>query len=159
MGMHQTASNGPIAPGVCLAQRIVSPATGCVVTTFDVVVAEPNSGDSMGTGEAHTIEHLGRAFLGNDLEWSGHAVHFGPMGSLTGFCLVLLGDWAVTDVLPLLRRMFESVAGFEGNIPGATPGRCGSFRDHDLPRARERARRFVDGTLADGIFPQMACAL
>ena len=45
----------------------------------------------MGTGEVHTIEHLGATFLRNDPEWADRVIYFGPMGCRTGVHLLLAG--------------------------------------------------------------------
>jgi len=158
MEMHQTAGHRPLTPGIYLSQRHVAPMTGSVVTTFSILMTEPSRERVMGTGETHTIEHLGQALLGNDLDWGCRVVHFGPLGSRTGFSLVVLGDWEVQDVLPLVRCMFEFIAGYDGNIPRMEAGECGNPQDHDLPKARERAAAFIRAELSTVAGPCFAYA-
>ena len=45
------------------------------------------------------------------------------------------------------------IAGFEGDIPGATPRDCGNYSYMDLPEARRQARRYLDEVLLDPDMP------
>jgi len=115
-----------------------------VITTFDVRMKEPNREPVLHQGAAHTIEHIGATLLRNDDEWKDRVIYWGPMGCLTGFYLILAGDYTSEDILPLLRRVFEGIAAFEGDIPGATPVECGNYLLQDLPMARYEALRFLE---------------
>ena len=42
----------------------------------------------------------------------------------------------------------EFVAGYEGEVPGATPRDCGNYSYMDLPAARKAARRYLDEILS-----------
>jgi S-ribosylhomocysteine lyase len=125
------------------------PATGAAVTTFDLRLTTPNKEPVMNTAECHTIEHLGATFLRNHAEWSGRIVYFGPMGCRTGFYLVVFGEVTSEEILPLVRELFEFVADFEGDVPGAAPEECGNYLDQNLPMANWLARRYLDRDLAD----------
>ena len=48
-----------------------------------------------------------------------------------------------------MRELFEFVAGFEGDVPGAAPEECGNYRDQNLPMANWLARRYLDRDLID----------
>ena len=104
-----------------------------VVTTFDVRMKEPNREPILEQGAIHTMEHLAATFLRNDPEWKDRVLYWGPMGCLTGNYL--------------LRRTFEFVANFEGEVPGAAAKDCGNYLLHDLPAARCEARKYVDEVL------------
>lgn len=143
-----TVNHLTLEPGVYVSRVDRDPVTGAVVTTFDLRMTAPNREPVMNTAEVHTIEHLGATFLRNDPEWSGRVVYFGPMGCRTGFYLVLFGDLASREVVPLVRRLFEFVRDFEGDIPGAAPEACGNYLDQNLGMARWLARRYLDGTLS-----------
>lgn len=120
-----------------------------VVTTFDIRMKEPNREPALHPGALHTIEHLAATYLRNDAEWGSRVVYFGPMGCLTGCYLLLRGDYDSAAVVPLLRRTFEFIAAFDGEVPGAAPADCGNYLLHDLPMARYEARRFVDEVLSN----------
>lgn len=103
-----------LEPGVYVSRVDEDPATGAVVTTFDLRLTAPNREPVMDTAAVHAIEHLGATFLRNDPEWSSRVVYFGPMGCRTGFYLVVFGQCTSREVLPLVRRCFEFVRDFEG---------------------------------------------
>lgn len=71
------------------------------------------------------------------------------MGCRTGFYLVVFGELTSEEILPLVRELFEFVAGFEGDVPGAAPEECGNYLDQNLPMANWLARRYLDRDLAD----------
>ena len=120
---------------------------GEVVTTFDIRMKEPNREPALGQGAIHTIEHLAATYLRNEPEWGSRIVYWGPMGCLTGNYLLLRGDYSSADILPLMRDTFSFIAGYEGEVPGATPADCGNCLLHDLPMARYEARRFLTEVL------------
>lgn len=137
-----------LEPGVYVSRRDTDPASGCVVTTFDVRMTAPNREPVMDTAAVHALEHLGATYVRNDADWSDRVVYFGPMGCRTGFYLVVFGDCTPQDVQPLLQGLFEFARDFEGSIPGATPEECGNYHDSDLVQAQWWARRYVDEALA-----------
>ena len=130
-----------------------SPIKICVVTTDEEmrIARETDNLVSqmlMNTAPVHAIEHLGATFLRNDPEWGPRDVYFGPMGCRTGFYLVLFGDYAPMDIADLVKRMYQFIADFEGDIPGAAPAECGNWHDSDLNAAKWWARRYLDQTLS-----------
>ena len=114
-----------------------------VVTTFDLRFTSPNEEPVMNTAEVHTIEHLAATFLRNEPAWKQKVLYFGPMGCRTGFYLLLAGDYASRDVLPLLKNCFRFVAGFEGDVPGASARDCGNYLDMNLPMAKYWGNRYL----------------
>ncbi len=119
------------------------------ITTFDIRMTSPNDEPVMNTAEVHTIEHLGATFLRNDSEWKEKVIYFGPMGCRTGFYMVLAGDLTSRDVLPLVKRMYEFMASFEGEVPGASPKDCGNYLDMNLNMAKFLSKRFLDNVITD----------
>lgn len=128
--------------GVYVSRRDLTP-SGDALTTFDVRLTEPNRQPAASPRALHTIEHLAATFLRNDPEWADRVVYWGPMGCCTGSYLILQGSLQPTDILPLLRRCFEFIAGFEGDIPGATARDCGNYTFNDLPAAKALASCFL----------------
>ena len=120
---------------------------GEVVTTFDIRMKEPSREPALHPGALHTIEHLAATYLRNDPEWKDCIVYWGPMGCLTGNYLLMKGDLKSEDIVELMKRTFNFVANFEGEIPGAAPKDCGNWLLHDLPMARWEARKYVDEVL------------
>ncbi len=148
-----------LEPGVYVSR--VDSWNGVDVTTFDLRLVAPNQEPVMDTAAVHAIEHLGATFLRNHKEWSGRVVYFGPMGCRTGFYLVLFGNLTSLEVVGLVRELFDFVATFEGEIPGAKPEECGNWHDSDLMQAQWWARRYLEKTLhaiddAHMTYPQYA---
>lgn len=143
-----TVDHLTLMPGVYVSRRDAGPATGCVVTTFDLRLTAPNREPVMNTAECHTIEHLGATFLRNHAEWANRVVYFGPMGCRTGFYLVVFGDVTSREILPLVQELFAFVRDFEGEIPGAKADECGNYLDQNLAMAKWLAERYLERDLA-----------
>lgn len=141
-----TVNHLALRRGVYLSRRDVTP-SGDVITTFDVRMKEPNREPALKGATIHTIEHLAATYLRNHPEWATRIIYWGPMGCLTGNYLIVSGDYTSAELLPLLRETFDFIAGFEGEIPGATARDCGNYTFNDLPDAKAEARRFLDEVL------------
>ncbi len=117
------------------------------VTTFDIRMTRPNFEPVMNTAEIHTIEHLGATFLRNHMEMGDKVVYFGPMGCRTGFYMILAGDYESKDVVSLVTEMYEFMASYEGDVPGASAKDCGNYLDLNLNMAKYCSRKFLENTL------------
>jgi len=113
------------------------------VTTFDIRMTRPNAEPVMDTAAAHALEHLGATYLRSDAEWGRRIVYFGPMGCRTGFYLILAGNVTSEEAFPLVKRMMEFIAAYEGDIPGASAVQCGNYLDLNLPMAKWHARKYL----------------
>lgn len=134
-----------LEPGVYVSRK--DQVGTSTVTTFDLRMTSPNDEPVMNTAEVHTIEHLGATFLRNHPVYGEKTVYFGPMGCRTGFYLLLAGDYASRDIVPLMVEMFEFIRDFTGEVPGASPRDCGNYLDMNLPMAKYLAGRYLDNTL------------
>lgn len=134
-----------LLPGVYVSRK--DTVNGAVITTYDIRMTKPNDEPVMNTAEVHAIEHLGATFLRNHETYRDRVIYFGPMGCRTGFYLLLAGGDDSADIVPLLKEMFAFIAGYEGDIPGASPKDCGNYLDMNLPMARYLARRYLDNVL------------
>ena len=117
------------------------------VTTFDIRMKEPNREPAFGQGALHTIEHLAATFLRNHPVWADNIIYWGPMGCLTGNYLIVKGDLASADILPLVKETFAFVATYEGEVPGATARDCGNYLLMNLPEARWEANKYLNEVL------------
>lgn len=149
-----------LIPGIYVSRKDADPVKGGVVTTFDLRMTAPNREPVINTAPLHAIEHLGATFLRNDEEWRDRVLYFGPMGCRTGFYLLLFGDLESADIADLVRRMFEFMAAFEGEIPGARPEECGNWHDADMVGAKWWADRYLANTLtkldeSNTVYPQL----
>ena len=120
---------------------------GETVTTFDIRMKEPNREPVLGQPEIHTIEHLAATFLRNHPTWADKIIYWGPMGCLTGNYLLVKGDLTSRDILPLVTETFRFIAGYEGEIPGASPKDCGNYLMMNLPMARWEAAKYLHEVL------------
>lgn len=132
--------------GIYVSRRDVTP-SGDTITTFDIRMTLPNREEALSPRALHAMEHLVATYLRNRPDWRNRVVYWGPMGCCTGNYLLLQGDLSPRDVLPLVTDAMEFVAGFSGDIPGATPRDCGNYSFMDLEAAREAARRYLETTL------------
>ncbi len=135
-----------LLPGVYVSRRDILP-RGDVITTYDLRVTRPNMEPVMGTGEMHAMEHLGATFLRNHPVYGKRVVYFGPMGCRTGFYLLLEGKDESDKIAPLVKEMFQFIADYTGEIPGASPKDCGNYLDMHLPMASYRAKRYLQEVL------------
>ena len=103
----------------------------------------------MNTAEMHTIEHLAATFLRNHPVYKEKTIYFGPMGCRTGFYLLLAGDFASKDIIPLMVEMFEFIKDFRDEVPGASAKDCGNYLDMNLGMANYLAKRYLENVLYD----------
>ena len=142
-----TVNHLELLPGIYVSRRDhVGQET---VTTFDIRMTAPNREPVMNTAEIHTIEHLGATFLRNEKEWKERVLYFGPMGCRTGFYLLLAGNYESTDIVELVKQMFEFIRTYEGEIPGAAARDCGNYRDMNLGMAKYLAGKFLREVMGD----------
>ncbi len=112
------------------------------ITTYDIRMKEPNSGDYLTNSALHTIEHIFATYVRNT-EFGDNIIYFGPAGSRTGFYLLTR---SLTDnySIQLIKDAFQHIAEFWGRIPGASSKECGNCLEHNLPQAKEEAKKFLD---------------
>ncbi|SCX91844.1 S-ribosylhomocysteine lyase [Butyrivibrio sp. INlla14] len=140
-----TVNHLDLEPGIYVSRKDKVGAE--TITTFDLRMTAPNKEPVMNTAEVHTMEHLGATFLRNDPEFKDRTIYFGPMGCRTGFYVVLAGDLSSRDIVPLITRMYEFIANFEGEVPGASARDCGNYLDMNLGMAKFLAKKYLDNTL------------
>ena len=137
-----TINHEELLPGIYVSRK--DSVGNDTITTFDIRMKAPNREPVLHPGALHTIEHLAATYLRNDEEWKDRIVYWGPMGCLTGNYHLVRGDFESKDIVELMKRTFQFVADFEGDIPGAAPKDCGIWLLHDLPMARWEAKRYLN---------------
>ena len=143
-----TIDHNRLQRGIFVSRKDTTPA-GDIITTFDIRMTLPNRQPALRPEALHAMEHLVATFLRNHPIWSHRIVYWGPMGCCTGNYLLIQGDLSAADIVPLISEAMTFVAGFRGQIPGATPRDCGNYSFMDLPLAQQAARTFLDEVLAD----------
>ncbi len=63
-----------------------------------------------------------------------------------------------------MKRTFQFIADFEGEIPGQAAKDCGNYLLHDLPMAKYEARKYLDEVLCcireeNLIYPTQDCEI
>lgn len=140
-----TINHIKLVPGVYVSRK--DTVGNEIITTFDLRMTSPNDEPVMNTAEMHTIEHLAATFLRNHNEFGSKVIYFGPMGCRTGFYLLLAGDYESRDIVELMIELFQFIAEFDGEVPGASAKDCGNYLDMNLPMARYLARKYLDEVL------------
>lgn len=124
-----------LMPGVYVSRRDYD------ITTYDIRLKKPNCGDFLAVGAIHTVEHLFATYA-RSCEYKDNVIYFGPMSCRTGF-------YFLTKALPddkallIIKDAFEFIAGFSGEIPGASAIECGNYLEHDLEGAKKDAFDFL----------------
>ena len=122
------------------------------VITYDIRMAKPNCGTYLDVPAIHSFEHLFATYVRSG-EWSDQVIYVGPMGCRTGFYFLVRDTMTQEQSIALINDMLEFVAGFEGEVPGATEIECGNYREQDLEGAKAIARKMIpilkDWTPAD----------
>ena len=138
-----------LKPGIYVYSKYTY-ANGAVCTTLDVRFKRPHdpweNNATMSTKVVHTIQHLGSEFLRSHPAWSDKVILFSPMGSKTGFYLVLAGDYHVakgSDIHRLIMDMCRFIVNYEGNIPNAAPVHCGDCVAHNLGSAKRQTALYL----------------
>lgn len=117
------------------------------ITSFDIRMKRPNLEPVMNTAEMHAIEHIAATFLRNHPKYGNDIIYFGPMGCRTGFYLLIKNVESSNEIEPLISELFNFIADFDGEIPGASARDCGNYLDMNLPMAKYESKKFVEETL------------
>jgi len=113
------------------------------VITYDIRMKKPNGGDYLKNAAMHTFEHLFATYARNT-EFSDSVIYVGPMGCRTGFYLLMRDSVSKKNVIELVRKSFEFIAEFTGEIPGSKKEECGNYKEHDLDGAKKVAKDMID---------------
>ena len=60
----------------------------------------------------------------------------------------MLRDMEEADAVRLVRSIFQQIAQYDGEVPGATAKECGNYLEHDLEGAKKEAQEFL--TIIEG---------
>lgn len=141
-----TIDHTRLEPGIYVSRKDFTP-QGDTLTTFDIRMTRPNREPALSPESLHAMEHLAATFLRNHPKWKERVVYWGPMGCCTGNYLILQGDLKSAEIVDLIKETIQFVAGFEGDVPGATPRDCGNYSFMNLAQAKADATHFLEETL------------
>lgn len=112
------------------------------ITTYDIRMRKPNTGDLMDNAVIHSFEHLFATFLRNG-ELKEKIIYVGPMGCQTGFYL-LVKDAENSAVLKEVKRVLACIAEYNGEMPGASEIECGNYRNLSVSLAKKEAENYLE---------------
>ncbi|MGN0178627.1 MAG: S-ribosylhomocysteine lyase [Monoglobaceae bacterium] len=112
------------------------------ITTYDLRMRKPNSGDLISNAAMHSLEHMFATLVRNS-EMGGEVIYFGPMGCQTGFYL-LMRSTEHGRVIELVKSMLKGIIAYDGEMPGCSEVECGNYRNLDLTLAKAEAGRYLD---------------
>lgn len=110
------------------------------ITTFDIRVCKPNK-DMLTPSVSHTIEHLMADYMRNNSIYRDRVLYFGPMGCLTGFYLILKGEWTSAMAVAEIAKSFHACSEAK-SIPGSSETECGNCHLIDLNSAVSVCKEF-----------------
>lgn len=111
--------------------------------TYDLRLKRPNKEKALDNAPIHTIEHLFATYVRNS-EYQDSIIYFGPMGCRTGFYFIVRDSIDHSVVLCLIKKAFDFISSYEGEIPGASERECGNYLDHDLAGAKREAALYSE---------------
>lgn len=130
-----------IIPGIFVSRQDI--AGNSIITTYDIRLTRPNTEPAIDVAAMHSLEHIVATFLRNEPDWKDKIIYWGPMGCLTGFYLILKGNYSSKEIYNLILRAFQSVKNSE-SVPGATAKNCGNYLMHNLGMAKWYSSKFAD---------------
>ncbi len=111
--------------------------------TYDLRLKRPNVEKVLDNAPIHTIEHLFATYVRNS-EFSDSIIYFGPMGCRTGFYFIVRDDINHETVVSLVKKAFDFISDYDGEIPGVSAKECGNYLDHDLDGAKKEAGIYAE---------------
>ena len=112
------------------------------ITTYDLRMRKPNTGDLVDNASLHSLEHMLATFMRNS-ELKEDVIYVGPMGCQTGFYL-LMRNADNRKVLEVLMDALRKTAEYTGPVFGASEKECGNYRNLDATLAAKEARRYLE---------------
>ncbi len=117
------------------------------ITTYDVRMRKPNTGNVMSNALIHSFEHLFATFMRNG-NLSDSVVYVGPMGCQTGFYL-LIRNADNKAVLDEIKRVLAKIGGYDGEMPGMSEIECGNFSNLDCSIAKAEAMEYLQKIMSE----------
>lgn len=112
------------------------------ITTYDLRMRKPNTGDLISNAAMHSLEHMFATMVRNS-DRVNSVIYFGPMGCQTGFYLLLRSMDHKADV-KLIKETLKRILEFSGDMPGASEEECGNYRNLSLDLAKNEAKKYLE---------------
>ena len=112
------------------------------ITTYDLRMRKPNTGDLMSNSAIHSFEHMLATFLRNS-KIKDNVIYCGPMGCQTGF-YVLIKNSDNEKFLNVLKECLKGIISYDGQIFGNSEIECGNYKNLSLDEAKKEALMYLD---------------
>lgn len=112
------------------------------VTTYDLRMRKPNTGDLISNSAMHSLEHMFATVIRNS-EMADKVIYFGPMGCQTGFYLLMRTD-EHSKVVELIKQVLRDIIAYDGEMPGNSEIECGNYRNLSVGAAKEEAISYLN---------------
>ena len=112
------------------------------ITTYDLRMRKPNTGDLISNAAMHSLEHMFATVVRNSV-LADKVIYFGPMGCQTGFYL-LMRSTNHGETVELIKETLKEICSYNGEMPGNSEIECGNYRNLDLALAKEEAERYLN---------------
>lgn len=111
------------------------------VTTYDLRMRKPNTGDLISNSAMHSLEHM-FATLARNSRLADKVIYFGPMGCQTGFYF-LIRSHNHDENVELIKEILKDIIEYDGEMPGNSAVECGNFKNLSLDAAKNEAERYL----------------
>ncbi len=109
------------------------------ITTYDMRIKKPNSGDVLDNVCMHTFEHMFSTYIRNS---NLCVIYFGPMGCQTGFYL-LVRNANNNEVLAEIKIALSKITEHTGKVFGASEEECGNYKTLELEKAIKVSKDYL----------------
>lgn len=111
------------------------------ITTYDLRMRKPNTGDLMSNSAMHSFEHMLATYLRNS-RIKDDVIYCGPMGCQTGF-YILIKNADNKKFLTVLKECLKGIISYEGEMFGNSETECGNYKNLSLASAKEEASMYL----------------
>jgi len=95
------------------------------IKTFDIRVCKPYTDPVLNEGVSHTIEHMLATGLRAIDDAKIEVIYFGPMGCMTGFYLLLAGNFTDMEAIDFILRGVQNALAMR-EVPANNKIQCGN---------------------------------
>lgn len=111
------------------------------ITTYDLRMRKPNTGDLMSESAMHSLEHM-FATVARNSSLADKVIYFGPMGCQTGFYF-LMRSQDHSENVELIKNILKDIIAYDGEMPGNSEVECGNYKNLSLDAAKAEAERYL----------------
>lgn len=111
------------------------------ITTYDLRMRKPNTGDLISESAMHSLEHM-FATVARNSSLADKVIYFGPMGCQTGFYF-LMRSQDHSENVELIKNILKDIIAYDGEMPGNSEVECGNYKNLSLDAAKAEAERYL----------------